>query len=79
MHEKIKKRAEKYAHRVADIAFYDDWTSIELAETAYIEGYKAKLSQIDELVHLIECNPADVKLLKKEYEQLTGKKYRRKK
>lgn len=32
-----------------------------------------------EMRETIEGNPADVKLLKQEYEQLTGKKYRRKK
>ena len=37
-----------------------------------------KTQEIERLRWLIECNPADVKLLKKEYEQLTGKKYRRK-
>jgi hypothetical protein len=37
-----------------------------------------KTKEIERLRWLIECNPVDVKLLKKEYEQLTGKKYRRK-
>lgn len=32
-----------------------------------------------ELRETIEQNPADVKLLKKEYFELTGKRYRRKK
>jgi len=33
--------------------------------------------RIKELIHLILCNPIDVKLLKQEYYQLTGKQFRR--
>ncbi len=35
--------------------------------------------EVAELQELIESNPADVKLLKKEYQQLTGKRYRKSK
>jgi hypothetical protein len=31
--------------------------------------------QVAYLVHLIQGNPADVKLLKQEYQALTGKRY----
>jgi hypothetical protein len=37
-----------------------------------------KTKEIERLRWLIECKPDDIKLLKKEYKQLTGKKYRRK-
>jgi len=35
--------------------------------------------KVNRLRWLISCNPADVRLLKQEYFQLTGKRYRRKK
>jgi hypothetical protein len=38
-----------------------------------------KTKEIERLRWLIECNPVDVKLLKKEYEQLTGKRFKRRK
>lgn len=35
--------------------------------------------KVNNLRWLISCNPADVKLLKKEYLELTGKRYRKSK
>lgn len=31
--------------------------------------------EVSNLRHLIECNPDDIKLLKQEYQELTGKRY----
>jgi len=42
---------------------------------SWAKSYEDEVSQFREL---ISGNPADVKLLKQEYEILTGKRYRRK-
>ena len=42
----------------------------------FLSWCKSYEQEVEELRELIAQNPADVKMLKKEYEELTGKKYR---
>lgn len=53
--------------------------SAQVYEATTLSWAKSEEQEEQELRELILGNPADVKLLKKEYEQLTGKKFRRKK
>lgn len=46
-------------------------------EPKFLSWCKSYEQEVAEMRELIAGNPADVKLLKKEYEQLTGKRYRR--
>lgn len=45
-------------------------------EPMFLSWCKSYDEEVSELRELIAQNPEDVKMLKKEYEQLTGKKYR---
>jgi hypothetical protein len=42
----------------------------------FLSWCKSYEQEVQEMRELIAQNPGDVKMLKKEYEQLTGKKYR---
>lgn len=42
----------------------------------FLSWCKSYDEEVSELREMIAQNPADVKMLKKEYEELTGKKYR---
>lgn len=43
----------------------------------FLSWCKSYEEEVKELRELIEAGPADVKQLKEEYQQLTGKRYRR--
>lgn len=45
-------------------------------EPQFLSWCKSYDQEVTEMRELIAQNPADVKMLKKEYEELTGKKYR---
>lgn len=42
----------------------------------FLSWCKSYDEEVNEMREMIAQNPGDVKMLKKEYEQLTGKKYR---
>jgi hypothetical protein len=42
----------------------------------FLSWCKSYDEEVEELRNMIAQNPGDVKMLKKEYEKLTGKKYR---
>jgi len=44
---------------------------------SYLSWAKSYEDEVSQFRELISGNPADVKLLKQEYESLTGKRYRR--
>jgi len=46
---------------------------------SFLSWAKSYEHEVEEMRELICGNPADVKLLKQEYEQLTGKRFRRRK
>lgn len=48
-------------------------------EPMYLSWCKSYEEEVAEFEELILGNPADVKLLRQEYEQLTGKRFRRRK
>lgn len=49
---------------------------IEPYKPQYLSWCKSYVQEETELRELIEGNPEDVKLLKQEYQQLTGKQYK---
>lgn len=46
-------------------------------EPQFLSWTKSYEEEVKEIRALIESNPSDVKELRKEYEQLTGKRYRK--
>ena len=41
----------------------------------FLSWCKSYEQEVEEFEHLISCEPADVELLKDEYEELTGEEY----
>jgi hypothetical protein len=46
-------------------------------KTKFLSWCESYEQEVQEMRELIEGSPADVKLLKREYQQLTGKRYRK--
>lgn len=52
---------------------------MEIYKPTYLEWAKTYECEVREMRRFILSEPADVKLLKQEYEKLTGKRFRRRK
>jgi hypothetical protein len=46
-------------------------------KTKFLSWCESYEQEVQEMRELIEGSPADVKMLKREYQQLTGKRYRK--
>jgi hypothetical protein len=74
--EDIYRCAEIEWEEAKDEVFNEETSGIYYP--MFLSWCKSYEEEEQELRKLIECKPADVKLLKEEYLQLTGKNYRRK-